>query len=298
LRGEQSKAEDPVPFQVRDYEVEKPVSDQVFRAYKSLYSYDKTPLHAVVEVLPETDDWKEEKITFDAAYGNERVIAYLFLPKHASPPFQTIVHFNGAQAFYERSSDPLDPGFVADFDFLIKSGRALIFPVYKGTFERWDDFSSWPKASSSYRDAVIAWSKDLGRSIDYLETRPEIDTKKLAYEGTSMGGAMGALLPAVENRLKVAVLISPGFYLQKRLPEADPLNFAPRMKLPVLMVNGKYDYLFPVRASQEPMFRLLGAPANQKRRVVYDVGHDIPRSDEIRESLAWLDRYLGPVKTR
>jgi eukaryotic-like serine/threonine-protein kinase len=51
-----------------------------------------------------------------------------------------------------------------------------------------------------------------------------------------------------------------------------------------------------VVSSQEPMFRLLGTPKESKRRVVYETGHDIPRNDLIKETLEWLDRYLGPVK--
>ena len=98
LTGGSAKAADPITVQVRDYGSEKPVSDQLFQVYKSLYSYDKTPLHAVVESTQQTDEWKQEKITFDAAYGNERIIAYLFLPRKASPPFQTVVYFPGAGA--------------------------------------------------------------------------------------------------------------------------------------------------------------------------------------------------------
>jgi dienelactone hydrolase len=296
LEGASAKAADPVTLEVRDYRFEKPVSDQLFQVYKSLYSYDKMPLHAVVESLPQTADWKEEKITFDAAYGGERVIAYLFLPKKASPPFQTVVHFTGAAALHDRSSANLSSGYLEDFDFIVKSGRAVIFPVFKGTFERWDDFNSHPRISSFYRDHVIAWSKDLGRSIDYLETRTDIDGNKLAYDGTSWGAAMGTLLPAVEDRLKISVLVSPGFYLYKRLPEADQLNFAPRVKIPTLMLNGRFDFLFPVDTSQEPMLRLLGTPNEQKRRVIYPTGHDIPRVEMIKETLNWLDRYLGPVR--
>jgi hypothetical protein len=52
---------------------------------------------------------------------------------------------------------------------------------------------------------------------------------------------MGAILPAVETRLKALILISPGFYLQKRFPEADQLNFALRVKAPTLMLNGRFD---------------------------------------------------------
>lgn len=295
LTGGSARAVDPVTVQVRDFNREKPVSDQLFHVYKSLYSYDKTPLNAVVESTQETSDWKQEKITFDAAYGKERIIAYLFLPKTASPPFHTVVYFPGASAIRQRSS--ANEPQLESFDFIIKSGRAVFFPVYKATFERGDGLNTgWPNTTSSYRDHVIAWSKDLGRSIDYLETRPDIDHNKLAYEGASWGAAMGLLLPAVEERFKTLVLICPGFYLQSRLPEVDQLNFAPRVKAPVLMLNGRFDFIFPVGSSQEPMFRLLGTPNEDKRRVVYDTGHDIPRDEMIKEALNWLDRYLGPVK--
>jgi eukaryotic-like serine/threonine-protein kinase len=294
LTGESAKAAEPVPYQARDYSTERPVSDQLFQVYKSVYSYDNTPLHATTESLQQTDDWREEKITFDAPYDNERIVAYLYLPKRALPPFQTIVFFPGANAFHTRSND--HSRYLQYFDFVLKSGRAVVFPVYKGTFERWDDVLSRARSSSFYRDHVIAWSTDLGRSIDYLETRPDLDHQKLAYEGYSMGAALGALLPALEDRIKVLALISPGFHLYKLLPEADPLNFAPRVKVPVLMLNGRFDFMFPVGSSQEPMFRLLGTPKEQIHRVVYQTGHDIPRDQMIKETLDWLDRYLGPVK--
>jgi cephalosporin-C deacetylase-like acetyl esterase len=295
--GEAAKAAEPVTLQARDFGRERPVSDSVFQAYKSVYSYDKVPLQAVVESTEQTDEWKKEKITFAAAYGNERITAYLFLPNKRSPPFQPVVYFPGADAIYDRSS--ANSPQLEVFDFIIKSGRAVMFPVYKGTHEREDNYQAYMgyhHYTSSWRDHVIAWSKDLGRSIDYLETRPDIDSSKLAYEGISWGGALGSLLPAVEDRLKTVVLISPGFYLQKSLPEVDQLNFAPRVKVPVLMLNGRFDFIFPVGSSQEPMFRLLGTPKEHKRRVLYETGHDIPRTQMIKETLDWLDRYLGPVK--
>jgi cephalosporin-C deacetylase-like acetyl esterase len=291
------KAADPVTRPARDFNLEKPVSDELFRVYKSLYSYDKTPLHATVDSVDEEDDWKREKITFAAVYGNERVIAYLFLPKKSQPPFQTVVCFPTAGAIGRRSSATTP--YRGDIDFVIKSGRAVMYPVYKGTYERGDDLKShYPNTTSSWRDHVIAWSKDLGRSIDYLVTRPEIDRNKLAYEGISWGGVMGSILPAVEDRIKVCVLIVPGFHLQKSLPEVDELNFAPRVKVPVLMLNGRFDFIFPVETSQLPMFRLLGTPKEHKRRVVYETGHNIPRHELIKETIDWLDRYLGPVNRR
>ena len=77
LDDEAVRAADPITNPARNYASEQPVPDRLFRIYKSFYSYDKTPLDAVVESTRQTDDWKQEKITFAAAYGNERIIAYL-----------------------------------------------------------------------------------------------------------------------------------------------------------------------------------------------------------------------------
>jgi hypothetical protein len=43
------------------------------------------------------------------------------------------------------------------------------------------------------------------------------------------------------------------------------------------------------------MFDLLGTPPEHKRRLTYEGGHSVPRVEMIKETLAWLDRYLGPV---
>jgi eukaryotic-like serine/threonine-protein kinase len=296
--GAAAKATEPITVQARDFSREKPVSDRLFQVYKSLYLYDKTPLNAVVESTQQTDAWKLEKVTFDAAYGNERMTAYLFLPgkkSPGSPPFQTVVYFPGANALRQRSS--ADTPQLEMFDFVIKSGRAVMFPLYKSTYERGDGLKrGYPNTTISYRDHVIAWSKDLDRSIDYLQTRSDIDHNKFAYEGVSWGAAMGSLFPAVEDRIRAIVLVLPGFYLQKCLPEVDQLNFAPRVTAPVLMLSGRFDFIFPVGSSQEPLFLQLGTPTAQKRRVVYETGHDIPRDEMIKETLDWLDRFLGPVK--
>lgn len=295
--NEFAKASDPVTAQVRNYALEKPISDQLFQVYKTLYAYDKTPLNATVEQVKQTDDWKEEKITFAAAYGNEQVSAYLFLPLRVKPPYQAVLHFPPAGALRTQSSADLD-GYFDNIEFMITSGRAVMFPIYKGTFERGGgtDTNPWPRTTVSYRDRIIMWSKDLGRSIDYLETRSDIDHNKLAYEGYSMGAALGSLFPGIEDRFRAVVLICGGFWLQKRLPEVDQLNFAPRVKAPVLMLGGRFDYIFPMGTSQEPMFKLLGTSREQKRWVTYDTGHDIPQNELIKQTIGWLDRYLGPIK--
>jgi pimeloyl-ACP methyl ester carboxylesterase len=64
--------------------------------------------------------------------------------------------------------------------------------------------------------------------------------------------------------------------------------------MPVLLLGGRNDFVFPVETSQAPLFRLLGTPAEHKKHVVYEgAGHVPPRIELIREILDWLDRYLG-----
>jgi dipeptidyl aminopeptidase/acylaminoacyl peptidase len=153
-------------------------------------------------------------------------------------------------------------------------------------------------APNKLRDLTIMWSKDLGRTIDYLETRDDIDAAKLAYYGFSLGAVDGPVLTAIDNRFQASILASGG-YLQDRPPEIDVVNFAPRSLLPTLMINGEDDYLIPFEASQQPFFDLLGTPAEDKRHVFLEGGH-LPseRRAIIREVLDWLDRYLGPVANR
>lgn len=285
----------------RDYSKEQPVSDEVFHIYQSLYRYDKRELNAQIETTDSSSEyWTAEKISFDAAYGNERMKAFLFLPKSAKPPFQTVVYFPGSGVIYLNSSDILlkDTRNVSRIDFVIQSGRALIYPIYKGTFERGiQEFKTdTPNGSNSYRDMMTDWSKDLGRSIDYLETRKDIDATKIAYYGSSWGAANGLILPAVEPRLKVNILLLGGFVLQRVLPEADQINFAPRIHIPTLMLNGRYDFFFPMNTSQDPAYKWLGVAAQDKKQVMYNTGHDVPRVELIRETLGWLDHYLGPVR--
>ena len=284
-----------VEVTTRDYWKEKPVSDEVFQAYTELYAYDKGELHAQVEETATTEGWSRARVTFDAAYGHERVIAHLFLPKNAPPPYQTVVYFPGAFAFLD---DKLDLSSVEDTrGFLLKSGQALIVPIYKGMYDRRDGLVPGGKPPAFFRDHVIAWSKDLGRSLDYLETRKDIDSTKVAYFGDSLGGAEGALLLAVEKRIAAAILSSGGLQLRHDLPEVDPFNFATHVTIPVLMLSGRYDNSFPLESSQRPLFRALGTPGTGKKQVIYEDGHGaFPCSDAVRESLGWLDKYLGPVR--
>jgi dienelactone hydrolase len=277
----------------RDFLSEKPVPDSVFAQYLRQFAYDKTPLDPKIEEEKSTPAGVRQKITFNAAYGGERMMAYLFLPPAGKPPFQVVVEFPGSGAISTRSSANLDLGRL---DFLPTSGRAVIFPIYKGTYERGGELhSDYAEATAAYKDYVIMWGKDLARSIDYLETRKDLDAGRVAYYGLSWGGGLGAILPAVEPRIKANVLYVAGLGLQHALPEVDEINYIGRVKQPTLILNGELDFFFPTETSQRPMFELLGTSAEHKKRLVFPGGHSVPRTEMIKESLQWLDRYLGPV---
>ena len=143
-------------------------------------------------------------VAFDTAYGGERMRAYLFLPKNGSPPYQTVIFFPAADAFHLRSSRDMS---LSAMDFIVGSGRAFLYPVYKGTYERGIHGERGP---NDERDLRVAWSRDLGRAIDYLETRSDIDRSRLAFYGISDGADAGVILTALEPRLKTGVLQATG----------------------------------------------------------------------------------------
>jgi len=282
----------PLSFQKSDYRSFKPVPDSVFQMYERMYAYDRSPLDAKIESEDDSSPyWREQRITFNAAYGNERVIAHLFLPKNVSAPYQTVVYFphSGAQLFHT-----LEPSQSALIDFLMKSGRALMFPIYKDTYER---LGNPPDGGTvAQRDETIEQADDLRRSVDYLETRNDIDRERLAYFSISWGSELGPIMTSLEKRFKVAVFAAGGCDPDAVLPEADPMNFAPHVKIPVLLINGRYDFVFPLDTCQEPLFRSLGSPAQDKSHVLYDTGHAPPLLPMMKDTLNWLDHYLGPVR--
>jgi eukaryotic-like serine/threonine-protein kinase len=291
----------------RDPRTTKAVSDEVFSVYRSQYALVKSPLNARVESKDTSKaDWIREKITLDAGYDGERLSAYLFLPRTATPPYQVAVYFPplGPSFFRKISSDRFGPSVGPGvYDYVVKSGRALVWPIYKGSFERWDPFLtlSGDEYRRTFRTRMFQWRQDLGRVLDLLAARPDIDIRRLAYLGFSFGSSTAFPLLGLEERLKVAVLLAPGISsIHVGLPpEADPINYASRVRMPVLMVGGRQDYLLPLETSQTPLFARLGTPDADKKHVVYDGGHgQFPRSATIREVLGWLDKYLGPVASR
>ncbi len=258
--------------------------------YRRFYEYDRTPLDARVESAEDTSPyWRKEKVSFAAAYGNERVPAFLFLPKNATPPYQIVLLFPTGYARLAPSSATLDFG---SFEFIVRSGRALLYPVYQGTFERRDNVQASPAGD---RDMMVQWAKDVFRAVDYLETRDDVDLRRLAYYSLSMGAHFGPIPVSLEPRFKTAIFASGGLRYGYS-PQVQPANFMPDVKVPTLLVNSKNDFTVPA-ADQQRFYDLLGTEPAHKRHVALEGGH-VPQDmrDLYKEVLAWLDTYLGPVR--
>jgi len=290
------RANAPLPRDRRDYDREVPASRELVASYQQMYDYDPLPLDVRVESRDTTPaDWVVERVSYTAAYGRERTSAYLFTPKRGTPPFQTVLFFPGDGGYGVRGMNYITTG--NEVDFLVRNGRAVLYPVYKGVGDRTDSMpSTLPTTSIEYRDHVLMWGKDVRRALDFAESRPELDVVRTAYFGVSWGGRMGGLMPAIEPRIKAVVLHVAGLRMQRPRPEADPFNFLGQVTQPTLMLNATNDDYFPVETSQKPFFRRLGTPDEDKRYVLFAGGHMLPRTQLITESLAWLDKYLGPVR--
>jgi dienelactone hydrolase len=247
-----------------------------------------------------TDDWIKQRVSIEAGYNGERLDVVLFIPRQYSPPYQPMLYFPGIDAvFLRQSSEAIEPGFAAmPLDYIVRSGRAFVVPVYQGTFERFR--APWsPSDQVRTEREWIERRWDLGRAIDYLETRADMDSGRIGYIGVSFGGSSALPIVAMERRIRTVLLLSAGLPHQGQAPTpfVDPLHYAPRLVVPTLMVNGRFDYIFPLEAQQQ-LFDTLGAPPADKRYALFDYGHGSPpRADLLRETLDWLDKYLGrPVQ--
>jgi dienelactone hydrolase len=282
----------------RDYRNAVPVDEREYAIYRRLYEYEPAPLNSVLETTGSTGRYEWHKVTFDAAYGGERAGAYVYTPKDGAAPYQSVIFWNGSGAMTQREVN--HDQILAWTGFIVQSGRAVVLPLFKGSYERDDEeFSTTNSISdrntSYYRELAIQWNKDLGRTIDYLETQEDFDSERIGFFGFSWGGQIAGITLAVEPRIKVAALDVGGLWVYgpDPLPEVEPLNFLPHITTPVIMLNGEHDIVFPLETGQRPFFDLLGTPPDDKRHVIFAAGHVVPRDVLIGEVLDWYDRYLG-----
>jgi TolB-like protein/formylglycine-generating enzyme required for sulfatase activity/dienelactone hydrolase len=290
----------PISVNVVDFAALEPVDDATYALLEQQLRYSSADLAPRAEMVQSTNPlWRRERISLKTGYDETRFNVQLFLPTGGRPPYQTIIYLPHSGHFrYPQSSDEYDPSHTNQpLDFILKSGRAFVVIAFDGSFERRWTTSRRAAMSTTdlYRQRLSHQRQELGRTIDYLAGREDIDSSRIGWLGISLGAQALMPLLAVEPRIGAAVLVGGGIYILGVPTSEETFNYLPRVRQPVLMLNGRWD-IDVNQASQEAMLRLLGTPPDRKQRVLFDVGHGwLPQQQFVRATLDWYDRYLGPT---
>ena len=270
-----------------------PVDEETFQSFLSHYQYDRAPLNPEIMEVEETPDWIKEKVSFSGVNG-DRIIAYVYLPKRMVKPYQCINFIPGGNVFFASPVDYNAEWLLAPH---IKAGRAVLALVPKGAVERGrgPEHSEPELHTVGYREEIILYATEFSLGLDYLSTRGDIDMDKIAYVGISWGACDGPIFTSVEKRYRAAIFIGGGFgeWDLQKLPEANPMNFAPFVACPVILLNGKYDEITAYITTGRALFDLLPEP---KKLALVEGGHCPPLEVRVPVIEEWLDETLGPVK--
>ena len=104
---------------------------------------------------------------------------------------------------------------------------------------------------------------------------------------------MAPIVLAVEDRPRTGIVVIGGLETGWR-SEVSNSSYIRRVKIPVLLLSGRYDMAFPFETSSRPMFDLLGTPGENKAHKIYETDHWIPHNELIKETLARLDKQSRP----
>ncbi|HET6896955.1 MAG TPA: dienelactone hydrolase family protein, partial [Vicinamibacteria bacterium] len=272
-------------------------------------------------------DVVREKVTY-AVEADERVPAYVFVPKGQGPFPAVLCHHQHGGEFQVGKDGPAGLGSTEDQHYAIELARrgyvtlvadALAFgerqdPKHKlkdASYERFEALHRLTEGGSLQGKYV--W--DARRALDYLETRPEVDRSRIGMIGHSLGGQETLFTTAADTRIRAAVS-SCGF-ASLRVLERDRIlhNFA--LFVPGLAAAGDYGAVLALVAprpflvaarSDDPIFPMDGieetvsagraayaaAGAAERLATFYEPGpHQF--SPAMREAAyAWLDRWLKP----
>ncbi|HEX6053115.1 MAG TPA: SUMF1/EgtB/PvdO family nonheme iron enzyme [Gemmatimonadaceae bacterium] len=270
-----------------------PVDDPTFRSLLRHYAYDRTPLASRVVARDTTPDWIRETIHIAGPWADPTVI-YLYLPVRAQRPVATIVFVPGVNTFFAAAPAEDAERVMGPH---VKAGRAVVSVHFKGMVGRpWDPgHVAAAPPSVQYRQELVTHATEMRRAVDYLETRSDVDMTRLAYVGFSKGSGSWLAFAAVEPRFRAVVFVGGGLdekYVPA-LPEANSINFAPRISAPTLLLNGRYDEENPWGARALPLWRLLSEP---KQLILVEGGHLPPAEVRVPAINRWLDETLGPVR--
>jgi len=219
----------------------------------------------------------------------------VIIPDDATPPYQSLVYMGGDYVFVSKAKldDQIRWETESVFSPILRTGRVVVWPTWYGSFNRYDGLleRSPNELAAAWAERSRRWRRDTAAVLDYLTSSPEFNDK-ICWFGLSFGaGGPAATAGLFVPPFKCAILLSGG----ELIDQPFQVTFYQRMKLPALMLNGRYDNGVPVEQAKR-FYELYGARPEDKRQVIYDAEHwPLPRNQIAREMSSWLDRYLGPV---
>lgn len=279
--------------------------------YEQIYAYDRDlPLNAEVTEQQRTANYVIYRVQYSSVH-DKRVPAWWCVPTAGTPPYPCVIIMHG----YGGNKNGLQ--MLAPVFAMQGIATFAIDAEYHGDRKQpgSDIFSAYLYRN---RDAIIQTVIDLRRAIDFLQSRQEIDGKRIGYIGLSMGGILGGILAGVDERVQAPILIVAGGdwgylfrtsqhstvrQLREKHPElfksaqkmneimgaVDPVNWvahiAPR---PLLMINGTNDQIVPKECTER-----LFAAAKEPKEIVWLEGGHIPQPVAVlRKVDEWLSKYL------
>ncbi|MFH1022535.1 MAG: acetylxylan esterase [Planctomycetota bacterium] len=195
----------------------KPLREKIrenFRRSIGALPTEKTPLNPRSRISFEDDNLRVENLVFESQ-PKFHVTANLFLPKKAPRPLPVIIRTMG----HSSPGRFLKDGFLFA-EAMANAGYAVLIMDSVGQGER--ILLNNIRSSTREHDALgipcvltganlAAWMiHDVIRAIDYLETRSEVDSKRIALTGASGGGTITAYVAALDDRLFAAAPVAAG----------------------------------------------------------------------------------------
>jgi dienelactone hydrolase len=253
---------------------------------------EKTPLNAKITGRLERPEFSVEKVVFESMTGFH-VTGCLFLPKNRKEKTPAILFCSGHSAIAFRAEHYQTPilnlvkkGFIVfAFDPIGQGERLQYFDseIQKsrigGSTTEHSYVNNQCFISGSSAARYFIW--DGIRALDYLVSRPEVDTNRLGCHGLSGGGTQTSYISSIEERFKavaIAGYITKFKWLLKTQGVADgeqnlyqswakgidlPDFIQAQAPRPLLMMVTTQDF-FPIRGAREAYRESLG---------VYNVYH-------------------------
>lgn len=185
---------------------------------------ERTDLKPVVTGKLDHEEFTVEKLQFQALPGLYCTAA-LFLPKNFTQPAPTILYECGhwklitnGISYGNKAAYQADGAWFARNGYVCLVLDTVLAGEVQGIHTGTRDKGLWWWNSRGYTPAgVEAWFGI--RALDYLSTRPEVDTNRFGITGHSGGGAYSWAVTALDDRIKVAAPLAGMADLQAHVVE-------------------------------------------------------------------------------